>query len=105
MTHSVDVSDKENSKTIISKYLQGQFSEHLGSGVYGGLWVGTDSDIPNTNGIRNDVVTALKKIDIPVLRWPGGFFADNYHWYEGIGPFEKRRRIINSSWGGPLSIK
>lgn len=102
MTHSVDVSDKENSKTIISKYLQGQFSEHLGSGVYGGLWVGTDSDIPNTNGIRNDVVTALKKIDIPVLRWPGGFFADNYHWYEGIGPFEKRRRIINSSWGGKL---
>lgn len=102
MTYNVNVSDKEDSKVVFSRYLEGQFSEHLGTGIYGGLWVGKDSDIPNTRGIRDDVVTALANLKVPVLRWPGGFFADNYHWREGIGPYDQRRKIINSSWGGTI---
>ena len=85
---------------VINRHLYGQFAEHLGHGIYGGLWVGENSPIPNTRGIRNDVVAALKKLDIPVLRWPGGCFADEYHWRDGIGPREKRPRMINSTWGG-----
>ena len=85
---------------IINRNIYGQFSEHLGRGIYEGIWVGEDSPIPNTRGIRNDVVAALKKLKVPVLRWPGGCFADEYHWKDGIGPYEKRPKIINTHWGG-----
>jgi alpha-N-arabinofuranosidase len=85
---------------VISKDIYGHFSEHLGACIYGGIWVGTDSKIPNTNGIRNDVLNALREIKIPNLRWPGGCFADTYHWKDGIGPKEKRASIINTNWGG-----
>ena len=71
---------------IIVKEIYGQFAEHLGTCIYGGLWVGPESPIPNTNGYRNDVLNALKDLHIPVLRWPGGCFADEYHWMDGIGP-------------------
>ena len=84
----------------ISRNLYGQFSEHLGRGIYEGLWVGEESPIPNTRGIRNDVVAALKQIKVPVLRWPGGCFADEYHWQDGIGPRAQRPTIINTYWGG-----
>lgn len=84
----------------INKNIYGHFAEHLGRGIYEGLWVGEDSSIPNTNGIRNDVLEALKKLDIPVLRWPGGCFADEYHWKDGIGPRENRKRMVNTHWGG-----
>ena len=83
----------------INKNIYGHFSEHLGGCIYGGYWVGEDSPIPNTRGIRNDVVEALKKIDIPVLRWPGGCFADEYHWKDGIGPKDRRSPMINTHWG------
>ena len=84
----------------INRNIYGQFAEHLGRCVYEGLWVGENSSIPNTRGIRNDVVNALKKLQVPVLRWPGGCFADEYHWKDGIGPREKRPSMINTSWGG-----
>jgi len=84
----------------INRNIYGQFSEHLGRCIYEGIWVGEDSSIPNTRGIRNDVVAALKKMKIPVLRWPGGCFADEYHWKDGIGPREKRPSILNTHWGG-----
>ena len=77
-----------------------QFAEHLGNGIYGGLWVGRDSKIPNTRGFRNDVVAALKQLGVPVVRWPGGCFADEYHWREGIGPQAQRPVKINTHWGG-----
>ncbi|MCD2323070.1 alpha-N-arabinofuranosidase [Sphingomonas sp. IC-56] len=77
-----------------------QFAEHLGTGIYGGLWVGKNSKIPNTNGFRNDVVSALKNLAVPVIRWPGGCFADEYNWREGIGPQNKRPVKINTHWGG-----
>lgn len=84
----------------ISRMIYGHFAEHLGRCIYEGFWVGEDSKIPNTRGIRNDVVAALKKIKVPVLRWPGGCFADEYHWKDGIGPREKRPAMINTHWGG-----
>lgn len=83
----------------ISPYLYGQFAEHLGRGIYEGIWVGRDSDIPNTNGFRDDVIAALKKLEIPVIRWPGGCFADEYNWRDGIGPREQRPVRINTHWG------
>jgi alpha-L-arabinofuranosidase len=83
----------------INPYLHGHFAEHLGELVYNGVWVGPDSPIPNTDGIRNDVVEALKPLGIPVLRWPGGCFADDYHWRDGIGPRESRPMRINTHWG------
>lgn len=86
-------------KTVISRHLYGQFSEHLGHGIYGGLWVGEDSPIPNVRGIRTDVVQALKAIRVPNLRWPGGCFADTYHWKDGIGPRKDRPTIVNTNWG------
>jgi alpha-N-arabinofuranosidase len=85
---------------IINKNIYGQFSEHLGSCIYGGIWVGENSKIPNTRGIRNDVIEALKKLQVPVLRWPGGCFADEYHWMDGIGPRESRPKMVNTNWGG-----
>lgn len=83
----------------ISPYLYSQFAEHLGRSIYEGIWVGEDSDIPNTRGFRNDVITALKELEIPVIRWPGGCFADEYNWRDGIGPREERPVRINTHWG------
>ena len=87
-------------KGTISKYIYGQFAEHLGHGIYGGIWVGENSAIPNTNGIRNDVVDALKKMKVSSIRWPGGCFADEYHWAAGIGLRANRPRMVNTNWGG-----
>lgn len=87
---------------IISRHIYGQFAEHLGSCIYGGLWVGPDSDIPNTQGYRTDVLEALRKLKVPVLRWPGGCFADEYHWMDGIGPKENRPKMVNNNWGGTI---
>ena len=84
----------------INKEIQGHFSEHLGRCIYEGIYVGENSEIPNVNGMRTDVVEALKQIRIPVLRWPGGCFADEYHWKDGIGPKEERKKIVNTHWGG-----
>ncbi|MBY0012992.1 alpha-N-arabinofuranosidase [Paenibacillus typhae] len=89
-------------KGTINRNIYGHFSEHLGRCIYEGIWVGEDSPIPNMKGIRNDVVEALKEIRIPVLRWPGGCFADEYHWKDGIGPREGRKRMINTHWGGTV---
>ena len=83
----------------INPYLHGHFAEHLGELVYPGVWVGPDSAIPNTDGLRNDVIAALKPLKIPVLRWPGGCFADTYHWRDGIGPRDERPMRINVHWG------
>ncbi|MCH5314302.1 MAG: alpha-N-arabinofuranosidase [Eubacterium sp.] len=84
----------------INKDIYGHFSEHLGRCIYDGLFVGKDSKIPNVNGMRTDVVNALKDMGIPVLRWPGGCFADEYHWKDGIGPVENRKKMVNTNWGG-----
>jgi alpha-L-arabinofuranosidase len=84
----------------ISRHLYGHFAEHLGRDIYDGLWVGPKSPIPNTRGMRNDVIEALRKIKIPNLRWPGGCFADQYHWQDGVGAPEKRHRRVNIHWGG-----
>ena len=93
----VNVHDK---KGKINKEIYGHFSEHLGRCIYEGIYVGENSKIPNTNGMRNDVVEALKEMKIPVLRWPGGCFADEYHWKDGIGENENRKKMINTHWGG-----
>ncbi len=82
--------------------IYGQFSEHLGRCIYGGLWVGKDSKVPNVEGYRADVFNALKALKVPVMRWPGGCFADDYHWMDGIGPQEQRAYISNNNWGGTL---
>ncbi len=87
-------------KGHINPEIQGHFSEHLGRGIYEGLYVGENSDIKNVNGMRSDVVEALKELRVPVLRWPGGCFADEYHWKDGIGPKENRKKMINNHWGG-----
>ena len=84
----------------INKNIYGHFAEHLGRCIYEGIWVGEDSSIPNTKGIRNDVLAALKQINVPVLRWPGGCFADEYHWKDGVGPKKVRKRMVNTHWGG-----
>ena len=94
---SVDVS-KAGAK--IDRNIFGQFAEHLGHGVYEGIWVGPDSTIPNTRGIRNDVVAALKVLKVPNVRWPGGCFADEYHWRKGIGA--QRVVTLNPNWGGVI---
>lgn len=86
-------------KGTINKNIYGHFAEHLGRGIYEGIWVGTDSDIPNINGIRKDVLEALKQLHIPVLRWPGGCFADEYHWANGVGD---RKTMLNTHWGGTI---
>lgn len=89
-----------NKKSKIAKEIYGHFSEHLGRCIYEGIYVGENSSIPNKNGMRSDVVEALKKMKIPVLRWPGGCFADEYHWMDGIGPKEQRKKMVNTHWGG-----
>lgn len=83
----------------ISRHVYGHFAEHLGNCIYGGIWVGEDSPIPNVRGIRTDVVEALKELGIPNLRWPGGCFADEYHWRDGVGPREQRPTVVNTHWG------
>lgn len=90
----------DNSSAVISRHIYGHFSEHLGRCIYGGLWVGENSPIPNTRGIRKDVADALYQLGIPNLRWPGGCFADEYHWKNGIGPKENRASMVNTNWGG-----
>jgi alpha-L-arabinofuranosidase len=87
-------------KEKINKNIYGHFSEHLGKCIYGGFWVGEESAIPNTRGIRKDVVEALRQMKIPLLRWPGGCFADEYHWKDGIGPRQQRPTMVNTHWGG-----
>lgn len=86
---------------VIDKHIYGHFAEHLGHCIYGGFYVGENNTmIPNINGVRNDVIDALKKLKIPCLRWPGGCFADTYHWEDGIGPKSERPKQVNSWWGG-----
>lgn len=85
---------------IINRNIYGQFAEHLGRCIYEGIWVGPESPIPNTKGYRDDVLAALKTLQVPQLRWPGGCFAEEYHWRDGIGPREKRPAMYNSNWGG-----
>lgn len=92
--------DTKLAKTQIDRNIYGHFSEHLGRCIYEGYWVGEDSPIPNVRGIRTDVVEALRKIKAPVMRWPGGCFADEYHWMDGIGPHDKRPSMVNTHWGG-----
>ena len=87
-------------KVKINRNIYGHFAEHLGRCIYDGFYVGDTSSIPNTNGVRNDIIDALKKLKIPNLRWPGGCFADTYHWKDGIGPKDKRPTMVNKWWGG-----
>ncbi len=111
MVHGSDFGKKERlmaklyindtkKKGKINPEIYGHFSEHLGRCIYEGLYVREDSGIPNVNGMRKDVVDALKEMQIPVLRWPGGCFADEYHWMDGIGPKENRKKMVNTHWGG-----
>lgn len=91
---------KGDSDLVINKHIYGHFAEHLGRCIYGGFYVGEDNTaIPHTKGVRNDVVEALKNLNIPNLRWPGGCFADTYQWKDGIGPKEDRPTIVNTWWG------
>ena len=110
MATTVGVSAQNATATIhtlqgqqkINKEIYGQFAEHLGSCIYGGLWVGPESNIPNIDGYRKDVFEALKALKVPVLRWPGGCFADEYHWRDGIGPRSQRPSMKNNNWGGTI---
>jgi alpha-N-arabinofuranosidase len=86
----------------IDRDIFGQFAEHLGTGIYEGVWVGPNSPIANVRGMRSDVVQALRAIKVPNVRWPGGCFADGYHWRDGIGPASERRERLNASWGGVI---
>ena len=99
MADKIMVSSGKKLSTI-SRDIYGHFAEHLGRCIYGGFWVGKDSPVENVNGYRKDVIEAFREIDIPNLRWPGGCFADEYHWKDGIGPLEKRKKMINTNWGG-----
>ncbi len=98
-TATVTVLPKADSPTI-SKHIYGHFAEHLGRCIYDGFYVGENSTLPNTNGVRNDIIAALKELGIPNLRWPGGCFADTYHWKDGIGPKNERPSMVNQWWGG-----
>lgn len=89
----------DKTKSHINREIYGHFSEHLGRCIYNGIFVGENSSIPNKNGVRTDVIEALKEIRIPVLRWPGGCFADEYHWKDGIGEKDKRKKMVNTNWG------
>lgn len=92
--------DANQPGAVINKNVYGQFAEHLGTGIYEGMWVGPESKIPNVRGWRKDVVGALKDLHVPLVRWPGGCFADEYHWRDGIGPRSKRPVKVNTNWGG-----
>lgn len=99
--HQISVYTKRHGP-VISRHQYGHFAEHLGRCVYDGFYVGEDSDIPNIQGIRSDVVEALRRIRIPNLRWPGGCYADDYHWMDGIGPKGQRPKRVNAHWGGTI---
>ena len=99
---NVKVHETAEDQPVIAKEIYGQFAEHLGRCIYDGIWVGPDSEIPNIDGYRKDLVEALQTLKVPVLRWPGGCFADEYHWRDGIGPKENRPKMINSNWGGTV---
>lgn len=92
--------DRDVKLSNVNKNIYGHFSEHLGRCIYDGIYVGENSEISNIHGMRKDVVEALKEIKIPVLRWPGGCFADEYHWKDGIGEKSTRKKMVNTSWGG-----
>ena len=92
--------DASKPGATIDRHIFGQFAEHLGTGIYGGVWVGKDSTIPNMRGIRNDVVAALRALKVPNVRWPGGCFADEYHWRDGSRPAQRRHGQRN--WGGAI---
>jgi alpha-N-arabinofuranosidase len=94
------IASPELTKHMISRHIYGHFSEHLGRCIYGGFFVEENSSIANTRRIRTDIVDALRKIKIPNLRWPGGCFADEYHWNDGIGERSNRPKMINTHWGG-----
>ncbi len=96
---TIEIGKMEDAPTI-SRHIYGHFAEHLGRCIYEGFYVGDNSMIPNTEGVRNDIIDALKELQIPNLRWPGGCFADTYHWKDGIGPQENRPTIVNTWWGG-----
>lgn len=96
---SITITKQDNAPTI-NKHIYGHFAEHLGRCIYDGFYVGENSKIPNTNGVRNDIIVALKDLGIPNLRWPGGCFADTYHWKDGIGPKGERPTMVNQWWGG-----
>ena len=96
---AVTIQPRDGGPTI-DRNIFGQFAEHLGTGIYGGVWVGEGSPIPNVRGIRTDVVQALRALHVPNVRWPGGCFADEYHWRNGIGPRAQRSSTINTNWGG-----
>ncbi len=98
----VVVHENAENQPVIHKEIYGQFAEHLGRCIYDGIWVGPDSEIPNINGYRKDLVEALQTLKVPVMRWPGGCFADEYHWMDGIGPKDGRPKMINSNWGGTV---
>ncbi len=98
----VNVHENAEGQPVIHKEIYGQFAEHLGRCIYDGIWVGPDSEIPNINGYRKDLVEALQVLKVPVMRWPGGCFADEYHWMDGVGPKENRPMMINSNWGGTV---
>lgn len=97
-TTVVEINSQENAP-IISKHIYGHFAEHLGRCIYGGLYVGENSEIPNKDGVREDIIAALKELKIPNLRWPGGCFADTYHWKDGVGPKDERPSMVNKWWG------
>ena len=94
--------DSTHPGPVIGRNIFGQFAEHLGTGIYGGIWVGKDSAIPNVRGIRSDVVAALRALHVPNVRWPGGCFGDEYHWRDGIGPTAARNATVNANWGGAV---
>jgi len=96
---TITLASQDNAPTI-NKHIYGHFAEHLGRCIYDGFYVGENSKIPNTNGVRNDIIVALKDLGIPNLRWPGGCFADTYHWKDGIGPKDERPTMVNQWWGG-----
>ena len=98
----VTVHETATDQPVIPAEIFGQFSEHLGRCIYEGIWVGPDSSIPNVDGYRTDVVKALQELKVPVLRWPGGCFADEYHWMDGIGPKENRPKLVNNNWGSTV---
>lgn len=94
-----------NAKDVIATIrpeIYGHFAEHLGRCIYGGIFVGEDSPIPNEKGIRKDVAEAFRQIRVPTIRWPGGCFAEEYHWQDGIGPRESRKKMVNINWGGVI---
>ncbi len=98
----VSVDATATDQPVIPAEIYGQFSEHLGRCIYEGIWVGKDSSIPNVNGYRTDVLDAFRALKVPVLRWPGGCFADEYHWMDGVGPQENRPKLVNNNWGSTV---